>query len=119
MQPDTTLPKDPKVKIYTALLKQFSTNAPTSKILHNTLGGIPTYTRDGVGSYYIELTGAFPENKVFTIIGGDAKFASGNPTFHTAWDSEDRIYILCKDSVTGNDIDDALLDTSFEIRIYQ
>jgi hypothetical protein len=42
--------------VYTALLSQSGTDAPTAVVLENTLGGTVTYTRDGIGFYYIVLS---------------------------------------------------------------
>lgn len=64
IQPDTTLPKEPKVKIYRASLTQTSTNAPVTTIYQNTLGEI-VWTRTGVGEYAGTLAGTFTANKTF------------------------------------------------------
>ena len=50
-------------KVYTALLTQSGTSAPTAIVLENTLGGTVVWTRSGVGSYVATLTGAFVLNK--------------------------------------------------------
>ena len=54
---------EPAYKVYTALLSQSGTDAPVATILENTLGGIPTFTYDGVGVYTITLTGLLTANK--------------------------------------------------------
>lgn len=52
-------------KIYTALLSQSGTNAPTATILQNTLGNI-IWTRNGPGNYSGTLTDQIPyENKTY------------------------------------------------------
>lgn len=62
MNPDITLPKDPKIKIYTALLTQTGTNPPVAIELQNTLGTI-NKTRSDIGRYSITSAGLFTENK--------------------------------------------------------
>lgn len=57
MQPDTRLPKEPYYKIYTALLTQEETSAPTAIVLQNTLGITVTWTRYDVGIYKANLEG--------------------------------------------------------------
>jgi hypothetical protein len=50
-------------KVYTALISQDNdTNPPTSIVLENTLGGIPIWSRDGLGQYTLGLTGGFIGN---------------------------------------------------------
>lgn len=56
-------------KVYTALMSQNGTDAPTAKVLENTLGGDIIWTRDSAGNYYGTLTGAFPVFKVYAIPG--------------------------------------------------
>jgi hypothetical protein len=50
-------------KVYSALLSQSGTSAPTAIVLQNTLGGNIVWTREGVGVYKGTLAGAFLENK--------------------------------------------------------
>lgn len=57
-------------KVYTALLSQSGTNAPTAVILENTLGGTVVWTRSSVGTYSATLTNAFPSNKTVIIYDG-------------------------------------------------
>lgn len=64
-------------KVYTALMSQSGTNAPTVNILENTLGGDIVWTYSGVGSYQGTLTGAFPSGKVFFYIASDANYNTG------------------------------------------
>lgn len=49
----------PPYKVYTALLTQVGTSAPTAIVLENTLGGTITWAYVGVGIYSATLTGAF------------------------------------------------------------
>jgi len=50
-------------KVYTALLTQTGTDAPTAIILQNTLGGIPTFTYETVGDYKIILADKLTASK--------------------------------------------------------
>lgn len=59
----TDMPPSRPYKVYTALLTQSGTSAPTATVLENTLGGTVVWTRSGVGSYVATLTGAFVLNK--------------------------------------------------------
>ena len=52
-------------RVYSALVTQVGTNAPTAVVLENTLGGTPVWVRMTSGIYRAILTGAFPEDKVF------------------------------------------------------
>ena len=58
---------EPTYKVYTALLIQEGTNAPTVTILENTLGDI-VWSYFGVGSYRGTLIGAFITDKTFNTI---------------------------------------------------
>jgi hypothetical protein len=49
----------PTYKVYTAVLTQSGTNAPTANVLENTLGGTVILARVGVGEYTATLNGAF------------------------------------------------------------
>jgi len=53
----------PLYKVYTALLTQSGTSAPTATVLENNLGGTVVWTRTGGGSYVATLSGAFTSNK--------------------------------------------------------
>ena len=52
-------------KVYTALLSQTGTDAPTAVVLENTLGGVPVWTRYDEGKYRCTLSGTFTANKTF------------------------------------------------------
>ena len=66
--------------VYTALMSQSGTNAPTVTILENTIGDI-VWTYAAVGSYNGTLTGAFPSNKVFWIVGNEAQYNNGPQSY--------------------------------------
>lgn len=51
-------------KVYTAILNQGSTDAPTAIVLNNTLGEV-TYSYEDVGIYLINSNGLFTFNKTW------------------------------------------------------
>ena len=53
---------------YVALVSQTGTSNPTSIVLRNTLSAIPTWTRTGVNTFDLTLTGAFMSNKTICSI---------------------------------------------------
>lgn len=115
MQPDTTLPKEPKVKVYEALLTQSSTNAPEVIILQNTLGDI-VWTRMGPGNYIGTLANAFPSTKTVTVItnnwDNNVMYICGGNVF------PDSIYIETKE-IGSVDVDGKLEKTPVLIKVYQ
>ena len=97
-----------KVKTYISTLSQIGTNPPVETILENTLGGIPIYSYDSPGVYFMTLTGAFPNaSKVITRCGG-------NTTYTTLVDVQDANTLRIRTS-EGNDV---FTDTPFTIHIY-
>ncbi len=52
-------------KVYTALLSQTGTSAPTAVVLENTLVGAIVWTTLGDGQYIGTLSGAFTANKTY------------------------------------------------------
>lgn len=63
-------------KVYTALLTQTGTNAPTATVLENTLGGTVVWTREDVGSYVGTLNDAFTAAKTlpYSLISGQQSY---------------------------------------------
>jgi hypothetical protein len=59
-------------KVYTALLSQSGTSAPTATVLDNTLGGTVVWSRNTVGDYRATLSGAFTNNKTVTFVNQGA-----------------------------------------------
>lgn len=113
MQPDTTLPKEPKVGIYSAILTQGGTNAPTAVICHNTIGDI-VYTYDSAGTYIGTLANKLPYTKTIYLITQ----TGGNTQVMVYSNSDDSTFtIQTKDSI-GADADGVLFDCSFKIEVY-
>jgi hypothetical protein len=103
-------------KVYTALLSQTGTDAPTATVLQNTLGGNPVFTYVGVGEYNITLTNAFPENKTFYLTSPTG--GSGQAVVELNREDNNTILVLSF-SVSGAELADQILEkTPVEIRIY-
>lgn len=106
-------------KVYTALLNQSGTAAPTALVLENTLGGSPSLTRGAVGDYSITLNGAFTSNKTTVLVGtvgnGDHSATYSSNAYVT---SNNQIRIATFDLDTLLLVDDCLLNTFVEIRVY-
>ncbi|MGB4897977.1 MAG: hypothetical protein WBP57_06055, partial [Ignavibacteria bacterium] len=99
-------------KVYTALLSQTGTNAPTATVLENTLGGTVVWSRTGVGIYNATLSGAFTTNKTIIFIS--------QPVYN--W--YETISLLNTSVLNSNTrkagtlSDDVFSNTSIEIRVY-
>lgn len=107
-------------KVYSALITQSDTSAPTAVVLQNDLGGSVTFTYVGGGFYRGGFTGIFPDlNKVWTCVqstnnsgaGGSWQSVQVNP------DNTNEFIII----VAGGDdlgYNDFLYKTPIEIRVY-
>lgn len=103
-------------KVYTALLTQTGTDAPTATILQNTIGTV-TYTYSGVGIYHATSSGLFTENKTFFIMSS-SNYGSDGIIFTIDWVSSSDITINCFDTAAHTSLNDALLKSPIEIRVY-
>lgn len=70
-------------KVYTALLTQASTDAPTAVELENTFDVTPSFTRTGEGVYSLTMTGQFTANKTVCIIFNETTLAHGGASSMT------------------------------------
>ena len=101
-------------KVYTALLSQTGTNAPTAIVLENTLGTI-SFSYNGVGDYAINSSALFTADKTVLFIQG-----SNDGDINSAIIS-DKLYhntssiINC---ITSGSANGTLNKTSIEIRVY-
>jgi hypothetical protein len=109
---DATLP----YKVYSALLTQSGTDAPIATILENTLGVEPTWYYYSTGIYYAESFGTWKLNKT-TLTVGPLFNGSDGAFVQTKIDTEDQLYVITFDR-TAHTIDDALVNTFIEIRVY-
>jgi hypothetical protein len=68
-------------KVYTAIISQSSTNAPTVySELENTIGDL-VWSRNAQGRYYLTLADAFPNDKKVVVFFGAADYSEvGSPT---------------------------------------
>lgn len=112
--PDTELPKEPKIKIYTALLTQTGTNAPIATVLQNSLGQNIVWTRVGPGEYIGTTTNGFPEGKTAPSIAGG--YLDGYNFIRR--NNENEVFIGTQTQGAGNTEDDWLNNTKISIEIY-
>lgn len=106
----------PSYKSYVGLVTQTGTNAPTATILQNTIGTV-TYTYSGVGIYHATSSGLFTENKTFFIMSS-SNYGSDGIIFTIDWVSSSDITINCFDTAAHTSLNDALLKSPIEIRVY-
>jgi len=97
-------------KVYTALLTQSGTSAPTAIVLENTLGGTVVWGRSVTGVYYATLTGVFTINKTALFVTNRLS----NDLLRAYSDAEDSNTIYLESS-NG---DGNLLNNTIEIRVY-
>jgi len=106
-----------KYKVYTALLSQSGTRAPSALVFENTIGDI-TLTYQAPGEYYITSNSLFTNGKVYAVISNNRDWYDTGSimTMTVAIQSASSIYIR-----TGNvdsHYDDILIDVPIEIRVY-
>lgn len=91
-------------KIYTALMTQVGTNAPTAQILQNTIGAI-VWTRLSPGVYKGTLAGTFTLNKTVPTMGPIPSVIN-NPTWQIYREDADDIVIgtLLNDVYTDGEL---------------
>ena len=102
--------------VYTALITQAGTSAPTVTVLKNTLSGSIVWTRITAGVYDGTLTGEFPSLKVWTIgvLGG--YLTTNNTSIHILRLNDNVVRIATR-SLDSN-TDGLLNEASIEIRVY-
>jgi len=104
-------------KVYTAILTQTGTSAPTAIILENTLGGTITWSRSGVGLFIGTLTGAFTTSKTCFLATLGIVPTSGGSIISITRTSMDTILIRTTNS--SGSVTDGILDNALiEIRVY-
>lgn len=117
----TTLQADvealqPTYKVYTALMSQTGTNAPTAIVLENTIGSI-LWTRVSAGVYRATLADTFLIDKLFIPCPSNGFDSSvntggGGASYKLARNNDAIIQL------TTSSIDDVLNYTPIEIRVY-
>lgn len=133
---DNTDPLNPVVNsetnlpylVYTALLEQSGSNAPTATILQNTLGFVPTWLYNSIGSY--KTNESFPSNKtlVFLTFNAGESSNSSRRTLSAFWNETGEIYLNYSRMDAADEGDGPFLivepvnnldfGTSIEIRVY-
>lgn len=102
-------------KVYTALVSQTGTSAPTSIVLENTLGVTLTWNRSSTGLYIGTATAGFSVNKTFV----NATLDAGHPAHKVSGNGVDgNTMQLSTTDGTGTLTDGALAKASVEIRVY-
>lgn len=102
-------------KVYTALLSQTGTSAPTATVLENTLGGTVVWTYDIVGVYKATLSGAFTASKTAVFCTRQFTGSSGitmNGSRNDANSVEVRV------ALSSANVDGELSGATVEIRVY-
>lgn len=103
-------------KVYTALLSQSGTSAPTATVLENTLGTV-VWTRSNTGQYVGTLTGAFTDQKTIIFVN------RSNPAA-TAFDTNMAANVININTVgyttfsNSAYVDGQTNSASIEIRVY-
>jgi len=101
-------------KVYTALLTQTGTTAPTATVLENTIGSI-VWSRSGIGQYLATLTGAFVLSKTW----GVSEDQAANPSSSTRLRPTGSLNSMQVVTAVGSTTTDGLLITTpIEIRVY-
>ena len=104
-------------KVYTALLTQSGTSAPTAIVLENTLGGTVFWSYFNTGSYIGTLTGAFNTTKT------TVQITRGNPsitpfTTNMAGQCLDNNSFGITTFSTTSYVDSQLSNCTLEVRVY-
>jgi hypothetical protein len=106
--------------VYTALLTQSGTSAPTATVLQNTLGGSIVWTRFSAGNYRGTLANAFPNAEKFVGNSGIINAAGGSELygFVVTRIASSIVVVQTGEYINGGGLDDCLNQTFIEIRVY-
>ncbi len=124
--PANTSPPTPNgFLVYSVLLNQTGTAAPVPTILANTVGAL-VWSRNSGGNYSVKLTGAFVANKTFVSLAQPGVFSAlaQASCFQIISTGEITVFtdIFAADTITGDITgtphDAYLINTPFEIRVY-
>lgn len=106
-------PEAPSYKVYTALINQEGTDAPTAEVLENTLGSDITWSYSATGTYYGAVTSEiFTADNTYSTI--TANF-DGRTIVGVFDGTQIKLQSLNRSYVN---INDALYLDSLEIRVY-
>jgi hypothetical protein len=111
----TTTPASGGYKVYTALLTQSGTAAPTATVLENTLGFVPDLVYSNVGVYALSnLVSGFTLNKTVLFLTGDI---GSNATYGISRSGVSQVRVISRDDL-GNTSNGLLVNATVEIRVY-
>ena len=86
--------------IYKAIIAQTGTSDPTSTIIYNTLGEVPTFARQSEGVYELGITGTpFTVNKTFVL--GTLNNDTSAPILRAGWTANNKITFKTSDETFG------------------
>jgi hypothetical protein len=103
--------------VYTALITQAGTSAPTATVLENTFAGTITYAYLGVGQYKAILSGAFTLNKTAGLTTMSVPHTSNaDHEIRLDYPNVNEIYIFSIQNATLTD--DNLNRATIEFRVY-
>lgn len=103
-----------RYKSFVAVCTQSSSAAPaTDSVIVNELGGSPVWSRDGVGDYDLDLTGAWTASK--TIVNITSENAAAR-TFTVSFASADTLTLLFWDAATPSAAESG--NFRIDIRVY-
>ena len=105
-------------KVYTALISQTGTSAPTVIVLENTLGGTPVWSRIGPGVYSGLLSGFFTANKTTVIFTKQYTVPTGGTDIFTAAGCGSINSIDLSTANTAGLVDGVLSKATIEVRVY-
>ena len=99
-------------KVYTALLTQAGTSAPTAIILNNTIGTL-VFGYSGVGLYTITTSGLFTLDKCYAIA-----YQNDSLSWIFLNRASDNVFDLTTTNNSGAYVNGAMANALIEIRIY-
>jgi hypothetical protein len=112
----------PTYKVYTALLSQTGINAPVATVLENTLGINLTFSYLAVGVYTVNNPNGWDRTKLWygTSGLGDSGGLNVNPgrVVISIEGLNPNMLIICYNNDYSSVIDQQLLETPIEIRVY-
>ena len=101
--------------VYTALISQTGTDAPTAIVLENTTGATVTFTKSAPGVYQIVFSSAIiVEAKLFVM----SQVNTVGSSYSLGFNDTSSVYMDTANAGTGVQQDGLLYNDSIEIRIY-
>jgi len=91
-------------------------NAPTAIVLQNDFDGNIIWARSSTGNYTATLSGAFTENKSWCVVNNTNDAADKGSFSLRRVDSDS--FIMSTFDISVTNVDDLLINTSVEIRVY-